>query len=117
MTENTTVPDAKREGEARAATKKPKKPLNVLGLIALITAALGFIFACIPGALIVGWILLPIAFVLALVSLFLKDKPKWMGITALILSIVGTIVGFAVFFSVVATSVDKAIGSGDTKVV
>ena len=96
---------------------KAKKPLNVLGLIALITAALGFIFACIPGALIVGWILLPIAFILALVSLFLKDKPKGMGITALIVSIVGTIVGFAVFFSVVATSVDNAIGSGDTKVV
>lgn len=96
---------------------KAKKPLNVLGLIALITAALGFIFACIPGALIVGWILLPIAFVLGIVSLFLKDKPKWMGITALIVSIVGTIVGFAVFFSVLATSVDNAIGSGDTKVV
>lgn len=96
---------------------KAKKPRNVLGLIALITAALGFIFACIPGALIVGWILLPIAFVLALVSLFIKDKAKWMGITALIVSIVGTIVGFAVFFSVLATSVDDAIGSGDTKVV
>ena len=96
---------------------KAKKPRNVLGLIALITAALGFIFACIPGALIVGWILLPIAFVLALVSLFIKDKAKWMGITALIVSIVGTIVGFTVFFSVLATSVDDAIGSGDTKVV
>ena len=96
---------------------KAKKPLNVLGLIALITAALGFIFACIPGALIVGWILLPIAFVLALVSLFLKGKPKGMGIIALIVSIVGTIVGFVVFFSVLATSVDNAIGSGDTKVV
>lgn len=96
---------------------KAKKPLNVLGLIALITAALGFIFACIPGALIVGWILLPIAFILALVSLFLKGKPKGMGIIALIVSIVGTIVGFVVFFSVLATSVDNAIGSGDTKVV
>ena len=91
--------------------------MNVLGLIALITAALGFIFACIPGALIVGWILLPIAFILALVSLFLKGKPKGMGIAALIVSIVGTIVGFVVFFSVLATSVDNAIGSGDTKVV
>lgn len=95
---------------------KAKKQLNVVGLIALITAALGFIFACIPGALIVGWILLPIAFILALVSLFLKDKAKWMGITALIVSIVGTIVGFTVFFAVVATSFDNAFG-GDTKVV
>lgn len=96
---------------------KAKKQLNVVGLIALVTAALGFIFACMPGALIVGWILLPIAFVLALVSLFLKDKPKGMGIAALILSIVGTIVGVVVFFAVVGSSIDNALGSGDTKVV
>jgi hypothetical protein len=95
---------------------KAKKPRNVIGLIALIAAALGFIFACIPGALIIGWILLPIAFVLAIVSLFLKDKAKGMGITALILSIVGTIVGFTVFFAVVATSASNAFGGGDTKV-
>jgi energy-coupling factor transporter transmembrane protein EcfT len=95
---------------------KGKKPRNVLGLIALITAVLGFIFACVPGALIVGWVLLPIAFILALVSLFLKDKPKGMGITALILSVVGTIVGVLVFLSVVSTSFDNAFGSGDTTV-
>jgi hypothetical protein len=95
---------------------KAKKQRNVVGLIALIAGVLGFIFACIPGALIIGWILLPIAFVLAIVSLFFKDKAKGMGITALILSIVGTIVGFTVFFAVVATSVDNAFGSGDTKV-
>lgn len=99
------------------AQPKSKKPLNVLGLVALITAVIGFIFACMPGALIVGWVLLPIAFVLALVSLFLKDKSKWMGLTALIVSIVGTIVGFVVFTSVVSSSFDESFGSGDTKVV
>lgn len=105
---------------APAATLPPtqaKKPLNVLGLVALIAAVLGFIFACIPGALIIGWILLPIAFVLAIISLFLKDKPKWMGLTALIVSVVGTIVGAVVFVSVVATSFDDAFGNGDTTVV
>ncbi|PAU91997.1 hypothetical protein CK505_02820 [Kocuria sp. WN036] len=96
---------------------KAKKQSNVVGLIALITAVLGFVFACIPGALIVGWILLPIAFVLGLVSLFLKDKSKWMGITAVILSIVGTIVGVVVFLTVVTTSFDEALGSGNTTVV
>ncbi|WP_461163614.1 hypothetical protein [Arthrobacter sp. R4-81] len=69
-----------------------------------------------PGALIVGWVLLPIAFILAIVSLFVKDKPKGMGIAALIVSIVGTIVGFVVFFAVVGSSFDNAIGSGDTTV-
>lgn len=96
---------------------KPKKQLNVLGLIALIIAALGFIFACIPGALIIGWVLLPIAFVLAIVSLFLKDKAKWMGVTALITSIVGTIIGVVVFFAVVTTSFNNSFGSGNTTVV
>lgn len=96
---------------------KVKKKRNVVGLIALIVGVIGFVFACIPGALILGWILLPIAFVLSLVSLFLKDKAKWMGITALLISIVGTIVGVAVFVSVLATSVDNAIGGGDTTVV
>jgi hypothetical protein len=92
------------------------KRLNTVGLIALIAAGLGFIFACIPGALILGWILLPIGFVLALVALFLKDRAKWMGITALIVSIVGTIVGVVVFLTVVATTVDSAFGSGDNTV-
>ncbi|MGK3648689.1 hypothetical protein [Pseudarthrobacter enclensis] len=95
---------------------KAKKQRNVIGLVALITAIVGFIFACIPGALIIGWVLLPIAFILAIVSLFLKDKSKGMGIAALILSIVGTIVGFVVFFSVVTSSVDEALGGRDTTV-
>ena len=95
---------------------KAKKQRNVIGLVALIAAIVGFIFACIPGALIIGWVLLPIAFILAIVSLFLKDKAKGMGITALILSIVGTIVGFVVFFSVVSSSAEDAFGGGDTKV-
>jgi hypothetical protein len=96
---------------------KAKKPTNTLGLIALIAAVIGFIFACIPGALILGWILLPIAFILSIVSLFMKNRAKWMSIAALILSIVGTIVAVVVFLSVVATSIDESFGSGDTTVV
>lgn len=93
-----------------------KNQSNVLGLIALITAVIGFIFACIPGALIIGWILLPVAFILGLVSLFLQGKSKWMGITALILSIVGTVVGAVVFLVVVSTAFDESFGGGDTTV-
>lgn len=81
---------------------------NVLGIIALITAILGTIFACVPGALILGWVLLPIAFVLALVSLFLKGKKRGAGIAGLIVAVVGTIVGVIVFFAVVADAFDDA---------
>ncbi len=93
---------------------------NVVALIALITAVVGFIFACIPGALIVGWILLPIAFVLSIVSLFRKGKHKWMGIVGLTLSIIGTIVGFFVFFAFAANAageaLDEAFGDSETTV-
>lgn len=90
-----------------AASVGPVKP-HVLGIIALVVAALGFVFACIPGALIVGWVLLPIAFILSIVALFLKGK-KWPAIIGLILSVVGTIVGFIVFFFVIATAASDVI--------
>lgn len=91
---------------APAPTPAGTKP-HVLGIIALAVAVIGFIFACIPGALIVGWVLLPIALILSIVALFLKGK-KWPAITALAVSIVGTIVGFVVFFTVVTTSFEQA---------
>src|SRR5690554_1611410 len=82
---------------------EPQK--NTIGLVALIASIVGFIFACIPGALIVGWILLPISFILAIVALAQKGKKKGMGVTALILSVVGTIVGMIVFFVVAVDAV------------
>ncbi|MDQ0576702.1 DUF2510 domain-containing protein [Agromyces albus] len=103
---------ATAEPPPAAPTAAPAAKPHVLGIIALAVAALGFIFACIPGALIVGWILLPIAFVLSIVALFLKGR-KWPAITGLIVSILGTIVGFVVFFTVVATSFDEAFGDID----
>lgn len=91
-----------------SAPEPKKKSRNILGIVALALAAVGFIFACIPGALIVGWILLPIAFILGIVALFQKDKPKWQGVTAIIVSVVGTIIGVVVFFVVVATAFNSA---------
>lgn len=76
--------------------------LNTCGLTALIISVLGFAIACITGALIVGWVLLPVAFILANISFFARGKSKWMGVLALILSIVGTIVVAIVFAAVVA---------------
>lgn len=88
------------------AAVQPEK--NTIGKIAFIVSLVGFVFACIPGALIVGWVLLPVAFILAIVSFFSKGK-KGLGIAALIISIVGTIVGFVVFFALAVDAVDDAI--------
>lgn len=109
-------PPQQSSSQPPAAPVQGKPARNVLGIIALVVAALGFIFACVPGALIVGWILLPIAFVLGIVAVCLKGKVKWQGITAIIVSVVGTIVGFIVFFAVVAASFANAFGGTDTQV-
>src|SRR5690606_24458030 len=90
-----------------AAPPASKQKYHPLGLVALIAAGVGFVFACIPGALIVGWILLPAAFVLSIIALCMNGK-KLFGLLALVLSIVGTIVGFIVFFGAVAGAVDDA---------
>lgn len=92
-----------------AAPEGTKPQRNILGIVSLCVAAVGFIFACIPGALIVGWVLLPISFILGIVALFQKGKAKWPGITAIIVSVVGTIVGVIVFTVVVVASVDSAL--------
>ncbi|GAA4743148.1 DUF4352 domain-containing protein [Gordonia alkaliphila] len=89
------------------------KSRNTIGIIALVAALVGFLFACIPGALIIGWILLPIAFILGIVGLF-NSQPKGTAIAAVIISIVGTIVGVVVFLTVVTDAVDDALNSDDT---
>ena len=88
---------------------EPSNPKpHVLGIIALVVAAIGFVFACIPGALIVAWVLLPIAFVLSVVALFLKGA-KWPAITGFVVSIVGAIVATVVFFLFVSTAITDAM--------
>src|SRR5699024_4385725 len=87
---------------------------NTLGLVALIIAIVGAIFACVPGALIVGWILLPVAFILSLVGLFQKGRKRGTSVAALIISVVGTIIGIIVFVAVVAGAVDEAFSDNTT---
>lgn len=99
---------------AEPTTEKRASSRNVLGIIALVTAVVGAIFACLPGALIIGWVLLPIAFILSLVSLFLKGKKRGTGIAALIVSVVGTVIGIIVFFAVVADAFDDAFSDETT---
>ena len=88
--------------------EQPPKERNIVGIIALVAAIIGAVFAVIPGALILGWILLPLAFILSIVSLFMKNQKRGQGIAALIISIVGTIIGMIVFIGVVGSAVDEA---------
>lgn len=81
---------------AQAEPEGPKK-LSVLGLVGFGLAILGTILVFIPVVGVVGFILLAAAFIVSLISLFLKGK-KWPGIAGLVLAVVGTIVGVVMSF-------------------
>ncbi|MEO8908596.1 MAG: hypothetical protein ABI310_11085 [Microbacteriaceae bacterium] len=86
-------------------------------IVAFAVAAVGFIFACVPGALVLGWVLLPIGFILAIVALFFKEQSKGFALTALIVAVVGTVVGFVVFFAFVANSFNDSFGGTSSGVI
>jgi len=73
----------------------PKRRISVLGLIGLIAAAVGVILACIPPISAVGWVVLGVAFVASVVSLFLRGS-KWPGITGVGVTVIGAILAVAV---------------------
>ncbi|WP_334151842.1 DUF2510 domain-containing protein [Microbacterium sp.] len=82
---------------APAPTPAPTAPrrISVLGLIGLIAAAVGVVLACIPPISAVGWIVLGVAFVTSIVSLFLRGA-KWPGITGVGVTVIGAILALAV---------------------
>ena len=83
-------------------------------------AVLGTILACIPGIVVIGWILLPVSFILGIVALFQKGRAKWSGVTAICVSVVGTIIAIivAITFTLgaVAGAVEESFSEGDTTV-
>lgn len=110
------MPPASPIGPYPGPPVAPKKQRNTLGLIAVIVAVLGFVFACLPGALIVGWVLLPIGFILGIVGVCQTGKTKGTSIAAIIITVVGTVVGFIVFFAVVSDAFEDSFGSSDVSV-
>lgn len=103
-------------GGAPFTDGSPHKKRNTVGIIALAVAVIGAIFACIPGALILGWALLPIGFILGVVGLFISGAPKRTAIGAVLVSIIGTIAGLMVFVTVVDDAVSDALGGADVAV-
>lgn len=94
---------------------RPSKQRNVIAIVALIAAVLGFIFAVLEGAYLIGWILLPIAFVLSLVALFQRDKPKKLAVAALIITIIGTLAGVIAFVTTIGKAIDDAFTETTTE--
>lgn len=95
---------------AMGAPAAPAK--NPLGIAALVVAAIGTIFAVWEGAYIIGWILLPIAGILAIIALVQRGKQKKFAAAGLILSIIGGIAGAVAFSMSAARIIEESFGSG-----
>lgn len=97
------------------APQGPQKP-NIVGIIAMVAAVVGTALACFKLTMGFGWILLPLAFILGIVALFLKNTGKVAAIIAILLSIVGTIVAACMFIYVVSKDVVDSYTGGETVV-
>ena len=73
-----------------------KKPIPVVGVIALSLSVVGVVLACIPAVRVVGGVLLGVGFVASLVSVFLLRGAKWPGIVGMVVGILGGILAVAV---------------------
>jgi len=93
-------------------TPTPDPKPHLLGIIALTAAAVGFVIACIPGALSFGWGLMLIAFVLSIIALFLKGA-KWPAVTGLIVSIFCPIIALLISFAIDPTPFGGTLGDFD----
>lgn len=101
-------------GNAPFPAEQPTKTRNTVGIIALVIAILGAIISVVPGAAVIGWVLLPFGFILGVVGLFMSGKTKGTSIAAIIVSIVGTLVAIVFFITVVGSAFDDAFGTDVT---
>lgn len=95
--------------------QEPKKT-NILGIIALGLAILGTILACIKAVMAVGWIALPIAFIMGIVALFMKNQGKAAAISAIAIAVVGSMIAGVMAFVYFLKDIDDEITGGETVV-
>jgi hypothetical protein len=114
VTDPTTPPPATTDPAVPAGAITPPvvvRKLNIIGLVALILAVIGFVLAVIPPTAVVAWILLVPALVLAIIGLTRKGRGKATSLTALILSVVGWLIAIIVTVVVAASTVVSADNS------
>ena len=86
-------------GGTPAPEPAPKK--GKIGLVALILAAVGLLFSVIEGFYLLGWVLLPVAFILALVALIQRNQNKKLAAGAMAVTVIGFIAAPMAFLSTV----------------
>ena len=110
--QDTPPPVAQPQFQPQYAAPLPvAKQQNTIGLIGFIAAIVGFGLACIPGAIIVGRVLLPIGFTLSIVGLCLKGKTKGLSLAGLIISMLGAITSVVMVFVLFAVAFGEGMAT------
>lgn len=99
-------------GPVPGQTPQKTKQGPALAITAFVLALAGFLFGVIPGIMILGWVLLTVAFVLSIVAIAIASK-RPLSIAALAISIVGSIASVIVLIAVVGSVLDE-VGSSET---
>lgn len=73
-----------------------KKMKNVLGIIALVVAILGFLMGLIPILSFIGWFFLFAGFVCGIIGLFQRNKEKITSAIAIAVSIIGAVASIVI---------------------
>ena len=103
----TTPPYPAPPGPQASASQK-----NILGTIALITAVIGSVLACIPASLDVGWVMLAAALVLGFAGLLQSGKTKKTSVAAIVVAIVGAVVSASIVFLTVGDLLFRTVFGG-----
>lgn len=94
--------------QAASRPASPTKTRNVIGLVSIILAVVGFALAIIPLLGIVGWPLLVAALVLGIVGLTRKGQSKATSIAGLVLSVLAMILAPIIAIAILAGSANAA---------
>ena len=94
--------------KATMTTTNAPKQRNILGIIAIALAIVGFAVAIIPLLGVVGWPLLIAALVLSIIGLTRKNQKKGAAIAALVVSVVAMIAAPIIALGLFANSVNEA---------
>lgn len=92
----------------------PTQP-NPLGALSIVGAVAGSLIACIPGATVAGLATVAVALVLAVISLCLRRRTRWAGITGSLVSVVGVSLAFYLLSAVPAYSGGESIEGTDVE--
>ncbi len=90
----------------KGMTRDAPTKTTTLSKVALGFGIATFVFSVIPGAIIVGWVLAPVAFVLGIIAVAQKGK-KTFGIITLVLAVVGVVASFVVLAASVGSALNE----------